>query len=95
MSLRNRIVGWLLKAAGLGATITGLFGAVDERFLFAAVLIIAGLGLVVLGTLVSPSPGTGAFTARYMMETNNELHMVKAPKGNVLDPADNERFRGR
>jgi hypothetical protein len=24
MSLRNRIVGWLLKAAGLGATITGL-----------------------------------------------------------------------
>ena len=95
MSLRARIIGWLLKTAGLGVTITGLFSAVNGRLLLAALLILAGLGLVVLGTVVSPSPGTGAFTARYMMETNNELHMVKAPKGNVLDPADNERFRGR
>ncbi len=97
MTLRRRLFGWSLKAAGLVVTIAAVFNALDGNFWSAAGLLPLGLGLVVVGTYVVPSPGTGAFTARYMMEVNNELHMVKPPKANVLDPIDAEttQFDGR
>lgn len=97
MPLYQRFGGWVLKTLGLGWFIAGAFSLVDGGILAGAAYLIAGLGLAVVGSYVAPGPGTGAFMARYMMETNNELHMVKPPGANVLDPISNEdtRFRGR
>lgn len=97
MTLRTRLLGWTLRAIGLLGTVAGTFNALDGNLWSAGALAMFGLAMVIAGTYVSPSPGTGAFTARFMMDVNNELHMVKAPGANVLDPIDSEdsRFSGR
>lgn len=97
VTLRTRLLGWTLKTIGLLGTVAGTFNALDGNLWIAGALAMFGLAMVIAGTYVSPSPGTGAFTARFMREVDNELHIVKAPGGNVLDPIDSDdsRFSGR
>jgi hypothetical protein len=94
-SLRLRAIAWSVKALSLVLMVAAVVQVFEGRWWVAPILILAALALVVAGSVIDPGPGTGAFTARDMMEVNNSLQMVKPPDGNVLDPSENERFRGR
>lgn len=84
-----------MKASALPLMITAVFQGIDGRFWLAIPLGVVALASVIAGSTISPGRETGAFTARDMMEINNVSQMVKPPNGNVMDPGENERFRGR
>jgi Trk-type K+ transport system membrane component len=92
-----RIAAWLMKATAWLALTTAGFQLIDGHFWIAIPLVVAGFAMILGGSMLHTGPGTGAVTARYMMEVNNELQMVKPPGKNVLDPIDphDTRSRGR
>lgn len=85
--------------AGLALAILGV-ALVFVHWALTVLGVVAGVGLTIIGDRLSPSVGTGAFTARYTMEAGGwgDLHYVKPPGGNVSDPLpgkEGRRFTGR
>lgn len=93
--MKVETLAWLFKPIGAVGVLYGLSLVLNERAVVGALVLVVFLALYLAGALLSPGAQTGAHTARYMMETNNDLHMVKPPSGNVLDPSENTRFSGR
>jgi hypothetical protein len=93
------MAGGLLKAVGLGVAIVGVT-LIVVQWVWTVVGVLAGIGLTIVGERLAPGDQTGAFTARYTMESGGwgDMHYVKPPGGNVSDPMPGRagrRFTGR
>ncbi len=92
------VLGLAAKVVGFVVGISAVPIWNDGSPLLAVVAFVVGVGLVFAGSIWQPAAKTGAHTARFMMETMNDLHMVKPPGENVLDPIEGDtqsRFNGR
>ena len=98
MPTRTRSWGFVVRLLGYPVAVAAVPLFTNDHLIPAALALVAGVALVVAGSMIGPVTSTGAHFARFAMETNNELHMVKPPGENVLDLVEGDRrgrFRGR
>lgn len=92
-------VAFALKAVAYPMAVAAALLLSDGHPVLAVLAFVAAIALVATGSMMgSGFPTTGAHFARFAMEINNELHMVKPPGENVLDLVEGDdqgKFRGR
>lgn len=98
MALQRRTLAFVLEVVGYPTALAAVLLFSSGHTVVAVLAFVTAVALVVAGSMMGSFPTTGAFFARFAMETNNELHMVKPPGENVLDLVEGDdqgRFRGR
>lgn len=99
MQRNARSWGWLLKIEGIVLSLSGAVLWLEASPWVAIPGFAAGVVMVLFSAMLAPLPQTGAYFARFTMESTYDSpgHMVKPPGQNVGDPleGDDGQFLGR